>query len=312
MPRPPEVDDITQPLIDAYTAAGAEIRRRIRAALDLLEQPADQATRAARRRRVRRLEQLERLIVAELDQIEAITRRWLEEDFPTTYVISSQAAAAALGGTFAVTPSTVRAVELLARDSWESTLAATRYVRDDTKATIRRLAAEAGRLTGTAGDTSTQAAQRAARRAAERGIGTVRYRNGARHGIDTYMTMNLRTKVALAHAHASLSVYTAAGIQYVELTDGPSCGLLSHNSPPLANGMIVPVDLYQAFPLSHPNCRRDALPRPDLNGRSPDGAASAGSLRSPDQIEALADYQRQLDTQRENRTRRRQAAARAT
>ena len=47
----------------------------------------------------------------------------------------------------------------------------------------------------------------------------------------------------------------------------------------MANGMIVPIELYQAFPIAHPNCRRSAVARPDLVD------APGGPVAIPDNAE---------------------------
>lgn len=69
-----------------------------------------------------------------------------------------------------------------------------------------------------------------------------------------------RTEAAYASAQSSVTTYELAGVGHVDIVDGPGCGWFSHNGSPVASGLRVTVSQYQRTPLSHPNCRRGALP----------------------------------------------------
>ena len=69
-----------------------------------------------------------------------------------------------------------------------------------------------------------------------------------------------RTEAAFASAQSSVTTYELAGVGFVDIVDGPGCGWASHNGSPVAMGLRVTVGQYQQTPLSHPNCRRGALP----------------------------------------------------
>ena len=69
-----------------------------------------------------------------------------------------------------------------------------------------------------------------------------------------------RTEVAQASAAAASAVWDELGVQWVDIWDGSGCGWTTHDDPDKANGSRRTLEAYQAQPLSHPNCRRVALP----------------------------------------------------
>lgn len=292
MPRPAELEPRLRRLTEAWLAADREIQRRLlETILAIAGLEVEAGQRAALRRRADRLQELADAVDAELANMERITRLWIQGEMPPIYAASAEAAAAAVGVTWRWGDVSRTAVQILSDDVWETTLAATSFVSRDTKQVIGRLGRDASLLTETLGDTSRQASRRAAREARRLGIGRVTYRNGARHRIGEYMDMAIDTKVALANSAAAGNVYRAVGVEFVELTDGPDCGLFSHGGTPLANGQIVPLELFLAFPLAHPRCRRDAIPRRDLNGT---GVSERVPDRTPERRQALEEFQRAL------------------
>ena len=72
--------------------------------------------------------------------------------------------------------------------------------------------------------------------------------------------MIARTEAAFASAESSVKTYELAGVELVDIEDGPECGWFTHNERPLARGQRVPLERYQRTPLAHPNCRRVAIP----------------------------------------------------
>jgi hypothetical protein len=66
--------------------------------------------------------------------------------------------------------------------------------------------------------------------------------------------------VTAAHNLAALNGYRAAGIELAVLHDGPGCGLTDHDDPQDADGLIVPLEVAAAWPLSHPHCARSVDP----------------------------------------------------
>ena len=72
--------------------------------------------------------------------------------------------------------------------------------------------------------------------------------------------MIARTEAAYSSALSSVKTYQLAGVEYVDIVDGPECGWSSHDDRTLARGLRVTVGQYNLTPLAHPNCRRGALP----------------------------------------------------
>ena len=69
-----------------------------------------------------------------------------------------------------------------------------------------------------------------------------------------------RTELAISHQQASHERYRAAGVDDVDITDGPDCGWTHHNDPDLANGSRRTIDEAENYPVAHPNCRRVSVP----------------------------------------------------
>lgn len=141
--------------------------------------------------------------------------------------------------------------------------------------TARTLAADLARLAG--GELPAAEARAAVERLVrDRGVAAVVYRDGSRYGLDTYAEMASRTKLAETWQVASFRLFAAAGVGWVEITDGIGCGWVSHDDPDKANGKIVTLDEALANPIAHPNCSRSSYPRLDVT--SLEDAAGADPL----------------------------------
>jgi hypothetical protein len=156
------------------------------------------------------------------------------------------------------------ALAQLAQDAYADVLTATQHVSDTTKTLVRTLARERIADKLVAGQPPAEAARRLRDDLQGRGIAAVTYRDGARHQLGDYADMLVRTKTAEAAQAGGFQQTRALGIEWMELMDGPGCGLASHRDARKANGLILTVDEAARYPLSHPRCRRVASPRPDI------------------------------------------------
>ena len=96
-----------------------------------------------------------------------------------------------------------------------------------------------------------------------------------------------RTETAIASNQATREVYRREGIGYIEVIDGPGCGVYSHDDGSEANGMIITMQEAASFPdVSHPNCARafspivDDLSAQEARNRRADFVASPASGRN--------------------------------
>jgi hypothetical protein len=69
-----------------------------------------------------------------------------------------------------------------------------------------------------------------------------------------------RTEMGTVQQEAAVDRYQDAGVQEVEVLDGPGCGWRGHTDPRAANGLRVSLAEAAAQPLSHPRCRRVFVP----------------------------------------------------
>lgn len=98
---------------------------------------------------------------------------------------------------------------------------------------------------------------------------TVIYSDQARHPVSSWATAALTAQATIAAANGALR--TAAeelGCEWMEITDGPECGWTAHNDTDHAAGTIRSIDSCAAYPIAHPGCLRELVPRPDLTGRN--------------------------------------------
>lgn len=208
-----------------------------------------------------------------LDRADDDARAWVKQELPRAYMAGGQAAAAAFGSDFAWTVPHREAIAVAAQDTYGDLLKATRYMRKDAKALIREIVRSQVATKLAAGDTAVGAGRKAAQRLAARGVTAVVYRNGARHGIGSYGPMVLRTKTAEAYNQGMLR--SMKPTQYVEVSDGIDCGWLRHDDLEKANGMIMTVKEARTVTISHPNCVRSFMPRPDITTKAQAKAAES-------------------------------------
>jgi hypothetical protein len=267
------LDDL-RPEVAAVEARLARVYRSAQRVIDAeLERLSSDPTLWRRRGR---LIAMQRRIAIMLRQVDQQAAAWLNRDLPRIYQMGA-ADGAVLAGVF--TQVNRAAVSRLAHDTMVDLLAATRHVDADVKRLVRRVAAEAVALKVTTGRPAKAAARSMARAIEEEGVAAVVYRDGSRVGLDTYAEMVVRTKSALAYSQGTLD--GAPEVSWWQIIDGPGCHLVTHDSGPLANGLLVPRALAQAHPIAHPRCRRGLAPRPDVTSSV---AAAAAQVRSTEAI----------------------------
>lgn len=91
------------------------------------------------------------------------------------------------------------------------------------------------------------------------------FNNGARWDYDKYMELSMSANAQRAGNVAFIHGSITAGVKFFEIIDGPDCGLVSHNSAPLASGMIVDADTALEHPIAHPHCQRSFRAVTDLD-----------------------------------------------
>lgn len=100
---------------------------------------------------------------------------------------------------------------------------------------------------------------------------SVLYSNGRRMPYGSHQNMVMRTHAQRSFNMGVITGASRAKVKAFEISDGPQCGLDSHDSGETANGMIVNAQDARSHLLSHPNCTRTFIPRPDLDKPSPLG-----------------------------------------
>lgn len=93
-----------------------------------------------------------------------------------------------------------------------------------------------------------------------RGIRSVIYRNGRKHTLGNYGQMSIRSGASRAYNLGALDAASRKNIQWMAVSDGPECGWTFHDDPETANGAIVTIDEARAYPIAHPNCKRQFRP----------------------------------------------------
>lgn len=248
--------------------------------------------------RVSRLAEFERVLRDLADQADAIAARHVTAIMKGAYEVGAFTAAttaeassgarvvAAFGGI------DVNAITVLAQDTYQDLLQATQYVRESTKDTVRMMARDQVRAKLYEGKTAIQSGKDLATQLLDEGITSVTYKNGRRVGLDVYSEMVARTKSAIAYQEGMFNQAAALGVKYMELMDGPGCGLSSHDDPVKANGLILPLEEARQYPISHPNCRRSSSCRADLETAEDVAAASPTEPmgQTAAQKKAAADY----------------------
>lgn len=225
--------------------------------------------------RVRRLAALDARTAQLMAAATTHVRRVLPGTVRDVFHTGGAAAAGVLGLRVVWGPADAEVLDGLTRDLWADLAEAIAYVQTSTRSMTRALE----ELAGSIPEARVETARQVRRVVDERGPAAVVYRDGSRHGLDEYARMAVRTKLAQAWQVASFRVMDAAGVGFVELTDGNGCGLRAHSDPQKANGLVVPLALAQAYPLSHPRCVRSSYPRPDITSTAQ--ARTAAPVVSP-------------------------------
>ena len=279
MPAPPRFDELARQLGDVYRQAEAEINAQLSAAL---REPSAGNAR-------RRLRALLREIETHQAHLETEARRWINGNLPSAWEAGGVAAHV---GQFSWTQPHSQGVGLLAQDTFSEILQATSYMDRDVKALVRDLGSQRVQQKVVQGTPAKAAGRDLAERLDRTGITALTYRDGRNVRASSYAEMLMRTKSAVAYNAGGLNQMLGAGVRYVEGIDGADCGLVTHDDGNKVNGKIFPVDVAAAYSISHPNCRRDWAPRPDIVDDSQ--AAVATSWRDPDQISDQTNFEKYL------------------
>ncbi len=253
-----EIDPIIEPLVKIWREAEADLNARLARIIDDPDY-----WRMAGKTRLLLLE-----TEARIAELEGATSSWLATDFPSAYALGGETAASQLGTSWGWTIAHREAVQALSDDLFEDFLGRTERMRRAAKIVCRQVAGKFTRLTTTTDRTAVGAAREAARELARRGLLTVTYRDGSVHSAREWTEVAIRTKTAVAYNSGSLNTIEAAGVEWVEVFDGPECGWTYHHDPDLAHGKIVTLAESREFPIAHPNCRRTFGGRPDVRSEA--------------------------------------------
>lgn len=304
MPLPPAYEDeLVARLLALIEPVEAELNAELVSILD-------DARAGARRARLRAL-------LGEITRwkrsLRTQARQIIAETHTEAWAAGAEHAADLAGYPWQWTQAHRQAVAALARDTFEEVLAATNYLGDDVKALIRSLGSRELASKYLAGKTAIQSGVDLEAAMRRRGLGAVTYKDGSVHSLREYARMLMRTKSALGYNYGGLGVYAAAGVEVLEIVDGSDCGLTSHGDSSKANGLVVDLATAGTYPIAHPNCRRDFLPRLDLS-RSDTGVTLRGrSLVDPASRADQTRFERWFDqgTSQRAATRRRRERSRA-
>jgi hypothetical protein len=265
-----DVRDAVEALSAQLRADLAGVDRRIQEARDAVLAGWPSARQGARGRLLDRLEARVSALAASAADL---ARAQIVEVMTGAWLLGAQGVALTIGRSAVFDGTDTDAVASLAADAYGDVLAATRHIREDVKALVRVMARDRVADALVTGQGTAPAARQLAQDMAGRGITAITYVDGSRHGLTDYTDMLLRTKTAEAHQLGGFHQARVVGIEWMELLDGPGCGVTSHQDPRKANGLIVTVEEAARYPLAHPRCRRVATGRPDI--QTPEDAASA-------------------------------------
>lgn len=232
--------------------------------------------------RSHRLAVFQARVLTALERLDKAAASSLPQAFSTAFETGAWAAALVGGVEPAISASTAAA---FASTTLDDILRATTGVRETTKILIRELGRDQMLRAIYTGTTAKQAGADLRKILEEHRIHAVTYADGKRVSLAQYTDMLLRTKTAEAYQAGAFDQAEEHGWDWWEIMDGDACGLASHNDPVKANGLIVPLEVARAHPLSHPSCLRATSPRPDIRT----AAEAEGAL--PMNPEALAEVQ---------------------
>lgn len=282
MPQPARIAQMEQPLAEAYVRAWRYVT-------DLEKSLADDPRLARQRRRLRELELAIRLA---MNDLEPVTRMWVQTQLPQIYALGAVEVAQQLGDAFRWTQMHVDAVQRLANGMYTDLLRSTRYVNRTTKQLIRRVLADQALQKAIAGRTATQAAVEMRRVLETHEIHAIKYRNGVRMPLDAYSKMAMRTVTGMTYNEGTLNSGAERNVLYWECFDGPTCGWTEHNDTQQALGRIVTYDESLGYPLSHPNCRRSFGARPDIRTKAQAKVAKGHTTEAQRQAQLAQDRAR--------------------
>lgn len=277
--RPPteyskaSIDVLSRNMLDLYSQVERDLQRRW--AL-VVNNPAGGAARA-------RLNDLFASLERSRQDVESSALQWMQTAFPGFYAQGMTNMRAGYSSDPASWTQPHRdAVGLLAVDTFDSLLRPSQFEPDEIKATVRELARASTAEAIIGGKTATQAGADLADKLAARGIFGVTYADGKFVRGSSYADMVVRTRSAIAYNAGGINQARADGVEVFEISDGPECGLASHDDDQLADGMIIDPDTAASYPISHPNCVRSFLPRPDLTPTDV-AAGNFDTIRDPEQ-----------------------------
>lgn len=94
------------------------------------------------------------------------------------------------------------------------------------------------------------------------------YAGGSRHPVNHWANSALTYQGVVTANHGAINTARLElEAQWMEVRDGDECGWVSHEDTDHANGTIRSVEECAGYPSAHHGCRRELIPRPDLNGR---------------------------------------------
>lgn len=262
----PQVDAAVDPIVAAFTAVQERLEDEY---ARILTDP----NAESRRRRIR---SVSTMISRETAALDTTTGRWVADQVPAIYAAGARQATE-LDYVFNQFHRT--AVEILQTDVYDDVATSLQNMRSDTRRWIRdtsRLIAAEGHIEGVAPRELARRFSRLAPKALDAQglpmpITAVTYGDGSVRTIDAYADMLFRTKGQNTFNAGTINRSRELGISRFEIRDGPGCKLRGHGDPGPddAHGKIVDAETAAAYPISHPNCRRVYIARPDLDDDSP-------------------------------------------
>lgn len=270
----------TRVLLQAYADAWFRVKQWENRLIDDPKNEAKRAKLAANRRAIEQ----------DMYDLDTKSKTWIQRNLPQIYARGGRVAAAAVTGEFTWDTIHRGAVEVLAKGLYTDLLSATETVRDSTRQLVRTIGRDTVLQSVINSQTPVQAARRMTHLIAENGVHAITYSNGAKHGLQEYSRMAVRTVTATAYNQGTLN--QAPDVDRWEVLDGTGCGWTTHASPELANGKIVTRAEALSYPISHPNCRRSFAPSINL---APPKDQPGQPLTGDDAKQHLVDLHRDVE-----------------
>lgn len=249
--RQDEITAVVLALVDQYRT----LARRFEAVAS------DVANEGDDRRIRKQLRALKAEIQDEASSLDESTRRWVDEQLPDVVAVVASVVAERTGLT-GLTSTDSDDLTAEYGDQIAVALAGGLKLTAESLSSLLR-AAGTSRFDDLLIGVTYDASEDLRRALAKNAIGVI-YSNGARHSIADYAEMTIRTVVQTMVNRAVIEIGRKNGVKFYEITDGPSCGLESHNTGAKANGMIVDESTAHAYPIAHPRCVRRFWPRQEI------------------------------------------------